>query len=118
MPAVAIFGNAEVDVEPLLVLRERPFERTRWRDIFGRGHVEQETVRQDAGRRREREAARGERLAIDLEPLKAPGTERECRQLELEEILEKPVLGLEVLRTEKNSLCPQDGLHLPHGRRS
>src|SRR5947208_95271 len=84
-------------------------------DVFASRNVEQQPIRKDSRCSSNGKAAAGQRLAVDLQPAKSPRTEYQRRELELEQVLEKSVLGLEVLWTEQNALCPQHGLHLPHG---
>src|SRR5262249_40463010 len=94
VPAVLILGNAKVDVEPVLVGGKRTLERLRRRTRLRLRHVEEQTVGQDAGRGRQREASGRQRLSIDLELPEPPRAKGEGGELKLEEVLEESVLGL------------------------
>ena len=52
------------------------------------------------------------RLLVDTEDPNA----FERAQSETEQILQIAILHLEMLRTEQNAFCPEDGLELPHAR--
>ena len=90
------------------------FEGPRRRRRIGVGNLKQQPVRQDPRRLRNPEHAPGDRLPIDGEPLKPPRAEREREELKLEQVLEKAILRLEMLRREQDALGPQNRLQLAH----
>ena len=70
------------------------------------GYIENQPVRQEPGRARNGQRSAGQSFPADLQRGKAPGAEREILQVELQQVLEKTILELQVLGREKRALGP------------
>ena len=79
------------------------------------GDGEGRAVLHDAGRRGEGEPARGEQVAVEREFGDAPGMRAQRRRARLQQMLDVPVLLLEMLGAEEHALLP-DNLVVPHHR--
>ena len=55
-----------------------------------------------------------EGFGIDLERAESPGTERKRLELEVQHVLQEPILNLQVLRAEEGPLRPDDRLESLH----
>ena len=78
-------------------------------------NVKGQTIRKHARGPSQRKVATAQHLLVDAQFLKAPRTEVQSLQPELEHAFQKTVARLQMLRSEKGSLRPDDRLQLTHG---
>ena len=111
---IAILRNGQVHVERGLIRIEALSQLFGGRSAVGTGYVEDQPVRQEPGRAGDAERSARESFAADLQRGEAPGAERQAFQVELQEVLEKAILELQVLGSQKRSLGPDHRLQSPH----
>ena len=112
--ALPIVRNREVDVEALHSRLEQLRQCLRWRRRIRVRNVEQQAIRKDAGGARNHQLAFGKHLLVEDQLAEAPGAELKRLQAEIQRVLDKPVLHLQMLRSEKRAFGPDDRLQLFH----
>ena len=113
-PAFAIVRHGQIQIDAGLVRLETV------RQLLGRGRrigsrdIEQQTVGENARRRRDAKQPARQRFLADRQGGKAPRPEREALQLELKQVFQEAVLDLQMLWAEKGALRPDHRLESLH----
>ena len=107
-------GDPEEDIERLAVRRKMVGDGARRRQFIGVRHVEGLAIGHDAGAFGEAEQAVAKGVGIDVERGDTPVGKLGRRKPELEGVLKKLVLRLELLGGEKHPLGPDDTVAVSH----